>query len=387
MATRRPRPRKHRHLWIVAAGALLLITGCGNPGTPATTTTAAPATTSASEAPTTSTITSSTTTTSSTADGSTTTTSVVPVGELTLALASVSALGDSWSEQFVVRYGPEDELLGTAPGGDNGSLQLGPDYGAQAADGTWWFLDAAKQRLAHYSENGDYIDAVGVTPDLLTNGRYFQYQLPHALDNGMLVASRLGSGLRSSLLVLNDGALYTLELSTTVAVHTDDGKALYGFGDNGELLRVDPASGTVDQVEWFKTRTETRYRLTARGDVITVELPDSLVDKIIIHLVYAGDETVPAYAGVEVNSGNDGSLFLFLYGGTDSGEGGQLAGFLTILPDGVVSSMEPSRDPFSPSDPGSPAHLGVRPRSDLPWLMFVDTHGVYVYQRGGAGSD
>lgn len=68
-------------------------------------------------------------------------------------------------------------------------------------------------------------------------------------------------------------------------------------------------------------------------------------------------------------------------GGTDSGEGGNLAGFLTISPDGVVSPMEPSRDPFSPSDPGSPAHLGVRPGSDVPWLMFIDTDGVRVYER------
>jgi hypothetical protein len=339
---------------------------------PATTTTAAPTTTYITEAPTT------TASTTSTTSISTTTTSAGPVGDLTLALASVSTLGDEWSEQFVIGYGSKEELLGTAPGGDSGSLQLGPDYGAQAADGTWWFLDAAKQRLAHYSENGEYIDAVAVTPDLLTNGQYFQYQLPHALDSGMLVASRLGSGL----LVLKDGALHGVGLSTTVRVHTDDGKALYGFGDNGELLRVDPSSGAVDHVDWFKTRGGTPYRLSVRGSDITVELPDSSIGQVVIHLVYSGDETVPAYAAVEANGGTNGSLFLFLYGGTDSGEGGQLAGFLTISPDGVVSPMEPSRDPFSPSDPGSPAHLGVRPGSDVPWLMFVDTDGVHVYRRG-----
>ncbi len=373
--------RRHMLLFLLPVTALLFLSGCGGPETSTTTTTAAPTTTavptktSSTGAPPTEGTTTSTTT------GGTTTTGAGPVGELTLQLPSVSALGDDWSELFVIGYGLGDELLGTSPGGDNGSLQLGPDYGAQAADGSWWFLDAAKLRLAHYSERGDYIDAVAVPPDLLVNSRYFQYQMPHALDNGMLVASRLGSGVRSDLLVLSDGALRAVELPTTVGVRTDDGRALYGSGDNVELLQVDPASGSVDQVEWFMTRSGTRYRLTAQGDVLAVELPDSAIGRVVIHLVYAGDPAVPAYAGVEVNSGTDGSLFLFLSGATDSGEGGQLAGFLTIFSDGVVSPMEPSRDPFSQADPGSPAHLGVRPGTAVPWLMFVDTDGVHVYQR------
>jgi hypothetical protein len=299
---------------------------------------------------------------------------------VTLPLAGVSALDDSWTELFVIGYGAAEDLLGTAPGGDNGTLQLGPDYGAQAADGTWWFLDAAKQRLAHFSETGTYLDSVPVPPELLTDGAYFQYQLPHALDNGMIVASRLGSG-NSRLLVLDNGNLSAVELPTLFIILTDDGTSLYGSNDTGDLVRVDPVSGETTTVDWFGNRAGTRYRLRAQGDVITIDLPDTTIGQVVIHLVYAGDETVPAYAGVEANTGADGSLFLFLYGGTDSGEGGQLAGFVAISPDGVVSPIEPSRDPFSDSDPGSPAHLGVRPGDSVPWLMFVDTDGVHVYRR------
>lgn len=52
--------------------------------------------------------------------------------------------------------------LGTAPGGDSGSLDIGPEYGAPGPDGTWWFLDAAKARIAHYDSAGRYLDQVRI---------------------------------------------------------------------------------------------------------------------------------------------------------------------------------------------------------------------------------
>jgi hypothetical protein len=303
-----------------------------------------------------------------------------PVAEVTVPLGSVSQLGDDWTELFVIGFGSDDDLLGTAPGGDSGSLQLGPDYGTQAADGTWWFLDAAKQRLAHFSESGTYLDAVAVPPDLLADGVYFQYQLPHALDDGTIVASRLGLD-SSSLLRLSDGEVTAVQVGTLFVAVTDDGQSLYGSNDTGALFRVDPATGAAEQVEWLGNRAGTRYRVQAQGDTLTIDLPDTTIGQVVLHLVYAADETVPAFAGVEAETGADGSLYLFLYGGTDSGDGGQLAGFVAMSADGAVTAIEPSRDPFSPADPGSPAHLGVRPGDAVPWLMFVDTDGVHVFRR------
>ena len=61
-----------------------------------------------------------------------------------------------------IPYGDGEEELGTALGGDMGGLDLGPEYGAQAPDGSWWILDAAKRRLAHYSETGEYLGAVAM---------------------------------------------------------------------------------------------------------------------------------------------------------------------------------------------------------------------------------
>jgi hypothetical protein len=310
-----------------------------------------------------------------------TTTTAVAAGSV-IAVPSVSALEAPWVEAFEIAYGPSEAELGSSPGGDAGTLDLGPDYGAQAADGTWWFLDAAKQRLAHYSEEGEYIGAVSVV-DHLVDDKYFQFQLPHALDDGSVVMTNLGFG-SSTMLVLDDGETRVVTIPATFSTRTDDGEALYGFSDEGETLRADPRAGTVDAVDWMQTRAGTRFRISNGSDGLTVELPDAEGAPVeTIRLVYADDPSIIAHVGLEAASGEDGSLFLYLYGGTDSGVGGQLGGFLTISAEGVVSALEPTRDPFSAADPGSPAHLGVRPGTSTPWLMFVDPDGVKVFTREG----
>ena len=108
-----------------------------------------------------------------------------------LEIPPVTELGDGWSELFFIPYGDEDHQLGTSTGGDAGQLEIGPDYGAQAADGSWWFLDAANRRLAQYSQEGDYLDQVVLASEFLVEGQYWPYQLPHIVDDGTLVASWL----------------------------------------------------------------------------------------------------------------------------------------------------------------------------------------------------
>jgi len=84
-----------------------------------------------------------------------------------------------------------------------------------------------------------------------------------------------------------------------------------------------------------------------------------------------------------VETGVDGTPHVYFYGVPATDEVLQLVGYFSVSPHGAVSEVEPSRDPFSPSDPGSPAHLGLRPGGDTPWLMFVDPDGVRVLGRGG----
>lgn len=361
---------------LLGVAVLALVLGaCGTDEVEDTTTTAAPTTTTVTPPTTTPLETTTTTTTTTT---STTTTP----GEPTLLLPSATEFGPDWAETLFIPYGQGEEELGTAPGGDMGGLDLGPEYGAQAPDGSWWILDAAKLRLAHYSETGEYLGAVSIKPEFLADGQYFQFQLPHILADGTLVAQRLGGGT-TTLLLLEDTDTRLVSVPTDFGLRLDDGTSLYGFSGEGQLLtRVDPYTGTPEAVDWFQTRAGTPFSLGIQGDQLTVELADAPGAPVLSwRLAYAGDPTIPAYGLVEVASGEDGTLFLYLLGGTDTGDGGQLAGFMSISPDGVASPVEATRDPFTPSDPGSPAHLGVRAGASTPWIMVVDTDGVHVYER------
>jgi hypothetical protein len=49
-----------------------------------------------------------------------------------------------------------------------------------------------------------------------------------------------------------------------------------------------------------------------------------------------------------------------------------------------VTPVVAVRNPFTLSDPGSPAHLGAAYGSTEPWFMVVDLDGVRVYRPGGA---
>lgn len=115
-------------LLLVVAAVTVVACGGGDTTAPSTTVPSATSTTTT----TTTTLPPTTTTTTPV-----TTTTTVPVPEGVLLLPSASEFGPAWHEAFVIPYGPAEEELGTAPGGDGGSLDLGPEYGAQAPDGTW----------------------------------------------------------------------------------------------------------------------------------------------------------------------------------------------------------------------------------------------------------
>ncbi len=301
--------------------------------------------------------------------------------EITMALPAVGDLGPVWDELFAIPYGEATESLGTSPGGDGGTLNLGPEFGTQAHDGSWWFLDGAKKRLAHYSSEGSFLDAFDLPADFLVRGELFQWQLPHALDDGVLVASRLGFG-DTTLLIFRDGSFSTETVAESANVKIDDGAAVYGLAKNGEAVRIEPSTGAVETVDWFVTRGGTRFQLWVSGNVMTLWLPDAPVPNIYeFRFMFEPDPADGVFLGLEAAGGNDGAIYLYLLGGTDSGAGGQLGGFLTVSAQGTVAPIEVTRGPDVHSDPGSPAHLGTNPVTGHPWLMFVDEDGVRVFVR------
>ncbi len=120
--------------------------------------------------------------------------------------------------------------------------------------------------------------------------------------------------------------------------------------------------------------------VTVDGANVVVDLPDVGVTKTL-QLRFSEDPTVEARAGIEVETGTNGSIFILLYGAPMSDESLGIGGLVTISPTGYVGESEPVTDPFTPSDPGSPAHLGVTPGTSNPWMMVVGEDGVHVFTR------
>jgi len=289
-------------------------------------------------------------------------------------------MGPDWSEQIFLD-GEGEEFLGTAPGGDG--LMLGPEYATQTPDGSWWFLDAAKLRVAHFDDNGTYLDQVPVPEDLLVDGIYFQYQMPQALDDGSIVATGFRGEQTMALLRIDDGVASGSAFEAEVPWVTTDGTYLYGLGfEDAAPFRLHPNDLVVESVEWLAARDGSRFTVGVEGSDVLVELTDAGLTRTL-QMRFSEDPSVEARAGIEVETGVDGTVFILFYGVPATDETLGIGGIVAIGPDGAVSEAEPIVDPFSPSDPGSPSHLGVRPGTRNPWTMVVGVDGVHVFSRPG----
>ncbi len=314
------------------------------------------------------------------------TSSTMPASEetVTVLLAPFSEMGPGWTEQ-VFPYGEGEEFLGTSPGGDDGSIDLGPEYGTQTPDATWWFLDAASLRIAHFDGAATYIDQVVVPDDLLVDGQFFQYQMPQALDDGSLAAGGFPSETTMALLRIVDGEASGTTFDGAVPWVTTDGQLLYGLSiEDGAPRRLDPANPVIEPVDWLVARDGSRYLVTVDEDEVVVELLDATTPLTrTLQMRFSEDPEVAARAGIEVETGVDGTIFILMYGAPVSDETLGIGSFVTIGPDGTVSEAQPITSPFSMSDPGSPSHLGVTPGTSTPWIMVVDEDGVHVFTLTG----
>ncbi|MEX1134357.1 MAG: hypothetical protein WED83_05905 [Acidimicrobiia bacterium] len=323
------------------------------------------------------------TTTTAAPDTTTTSTVAVPAEEtMQVLLQPFSELGGLWSELFIP-YGEAVDQLGTSPGGDD--LMLGPEFGTQTPDGNYWILDAAKQRAAVFSADGTYLEQVVFPEEVLVDGQYFQYQMPQALNDGSIAVGGFRGEDSTALLRIVDGNVSSTTFEGAISWVTTDGDDLYGLSfEDAQPHRLDPENPPGVPVDWLMTRAGTRFSIVVQGDEILVQLPDAAAPVTrILQLRYSEDPEVAAHAGIEVETGVDGSIFILFFGTPESDESLGIGGFLRISPEGVVSGVEPIRDPFSPADPGSPAHLGVTPLTSDPWLVMVDEDGVRIYTRGG----
>jgi hypothetical protein len=284
----------------------------------------------------------------------------------------------TWREVFVVPYGSGHEKLGTSRGGEGGALRFGPESGAPARDGSWWFLDVGKLRLAHYDARGRFLGAVRVPPRLLVNGDAFQWTLPHVLLDGTLVAFRLTAGA-GAMLRLRDGVLDEVPLSAMFTPTYDDGRLLYGtVGRRARLVTVDPDTGDIEPASAYQLPSGAAFTVDDDFDrgVLRVDTPAASS-----RLATVAPSGAVAHMGVQMRGGADDSVHLYLMGASNDRNAALLVGYIRIYRSGVVTKLEPLPSPASSADRGSPAQLVLAPGGSDPMLVYVMPDGVHVYRR------
>jgi len=302
----------------------------------------------------------------------------VPLVTRTIQLRKPSALSSKWTRIQKVTYGTATAKLGTAPGGDN--LMIGPEYGVQVPDKTWWYADAAKLRLAHYSDTGTYLGQVKLPTKYLDQGIYFQWARPIALADGTVVLSSTTIDSPGLLKLSPAQKLSRVALAEYVAVMVTSGASLYGFTESGDKVRVSPKTGTITPVTLFKGQGGHLFDVAVGAGHLTVTRPGV---NLRLNLVDPDHPTAVVHPTVEAVMGATGKLWLYVTGVVEvsPGDAYDVVGLFSVDTAGTVSAVGRSRVWYSDSDPGDGQHLGMRYGDTHPTLMFIDTDAVRVYRR------
>lgn len=305
-------------------------------------------------------------------------TAPVPLVTHSLVLRPPSGLSSSWKRTQKIRYGSSTALLGTSPGGEN--LHWGPAYGAQLPDGTWWYADAAKRRLAHYDKAGRYLGRVKLPKKHLAQGVYFQWANPFALADGTLVLTSTTIDSPGLLRLGPGGTVTRVPMTRFVHIVVSDGTKLYGFDDDAQRVRVNPRTGKVSGVTAFTGQGGRTFDLVAAAGHLLLTRPGV---NLRFDLVDAGYPSLTVHPSVEVAMSANGRLWILIAGVTELSPdtAHTVLGITSVDADGNISAVGRVRTLTSDSDPGDGKHLGVRYGGTRPTLMFVGTDAVRVYRK------
>jgi hypothetical protein len=301
----------------------------------------------------------------------------VPQVRKTIALKHPTSLSEAWVGSAKINYGTATAQLGTSAGGDG--VMWGPDYGVQLPDKSWWYADAAKLRLAHYSNAGAYLGQVNLPSKYLTSGVYFQWDNPMALSDGTVVLTST-SASPGLLLLSPKHKLSRVSLARNVHAVVTDGHSLYGFDQANHKVKVKPRTGAISTVTNFKGQGGLTFSISIATGRIVVKRPGV---NLRLKVVDPGHPTVAVHPAVEATMGADGKLWILATGivETSPGNAHDVSGLFSVSPAGVVSAIYKLRTLTSDSDPGDGQHLGMRLGSSKPTLMFIDTDAVRVFRK------
>lgn len=297
-----------------------------------------------------------------------------------ILLQAPGDLVPGWAALFSIPYGVTEDRLGTSLGGDGEGIAWGPSYGTQLSDGTWWFLDTAKLRLAHFDEKGGYLGTAPLPKDHLAQGEFFQWQSPQALADGSLVLQSTTPDRPGLLRLDPDGAFSQVDMDAFVGLQTTDGATLFGFDEQGSPVAVDPSDGTISPVDHFTGQVGLAYSVEAEPGSILVGVGTL---RTAIPIESAEHPEALVHPAIEAATGSDGVLTVLVSGIVEVEPGAAVDTQALLRIDATGrGTVEPLLPLTSASDPGDGARLGIRLGDDRPWLMVVGEDALQVYRRG-----
>jgi hypothetical protein len=279
---------------------------------------------------------------------------------------------DRWREVVTIHYGEAENQVGL-----DQLAGVGPEFGALAADGTWWILDSQKRRVAVFDSQGGLVQA-------FDTGRVAE-QFPTVLDDGTFVAIAFERAL-----TIGDGRVETWQLADSFSPLVDDGSVLYGRSSAlyPRLSVTDSGVSLVSGVEWLKTRGGVEFRVDANDETGQVAVVFNGDPPVRVRLVpYLADDpnTQIAVAPLYVVSGVDNTVSLVLVGADN---GNNVAALVSITPDGTLDAAVPLPPGFF-FDSVEPlfGHLVVQPGTSSLYLVTTDKTGLHAYQFTGPEAD
>lgn len=294
----------------------------------------------------------------------------------TVTLTTPSPLGREWKRVLEIAYGNRSSRLGVSMQKDG--TGLGPSYGVQTPDQTWWIADAAKRRLAHFSGSGKYLGEVRVPRKFLERGE-FRWRNPVALANGSVVLTRASEGPPALLVVSPTGHLSQVRMKQHVEVAVSDGTYFFGTCADGRRIRLDPISGKTRGTTWFQGQNGHKFQILESGDDLVVKRPGRSVR---IRLAPAENPKGVFRREIEYAVGREGRLWVLVRGAVSSPGSRETPAnaLFSVSKTGRVATQPGLRELTGAADPADGHRLGITFGSKQPWLMFVDADALRVYQ-------
>jgi hypothetical protein len=307
--------------------------------------------------------------------------------------ADLSEAPSKWEEVTSIPIGSDHDALGYKASHE--SPTIGPNSFAVAGDGTFWIIDAAKQRVVHFSRGGRVIgeipDSVGSgSKDLAFRGSTLWVI---SLYHKGIVFPVLPDGRRSAPNVISESGktVYVRFLIPTqhglfaeISGYTDP----VATGPDGVYKVELPGSGYIEEAPGMALKNGKAFNLYLTDDQeFELQYFDDdreTVQPLRIRVVDSKDFGTkklegPVGPGGYVVDGNDVYMYVQMSVSKPDGSGDQIGGRYLLRVGESPILFERVPEPTN-TDDTQVRHMALGPDGHL-YLMQIDKDGVRIYRR------